>query len=98
PCLATQTVLTGILPTLGKTDLTLANMVPNPRYLTLNRVMTAARGEGYDIAIKGLDDFAAKPDSLMFEACNASFQVHLQIAEPERFGHAYDIAQLLLAP
>ena len=96
--LGVQPVLTGILPTLGKTDLTLANMVPNPRYLTLNRVMTAARGEGYDIAIKGLDELVAKHDSLMFEACNASFQVHLQVAEPERFGHAYDIAQLLLAP
>lgn len=91
-------VLTGILPTLAKTDLSVANMVPNPRYVTLNREMTAARGASYDIAIKGLDEFVAKHDSLMFEACNASFQVHLQIAEPERFGHAYDIAQLLLAP
>ncbi|MDB4935855.1 MAG: hypothetical protein JWP87_2827 [Labilithrix sp.] len=93
-----QPVLTGILPTLGKTDLSISNMVPNPRYLTLNRVMTAARGEGYDISIKGLDELVAKHDSLMFEACNASFQVHLQVAEPDRFGHAYDIAQLLLAP
>jgi CBS domain-containing protein len=93
-----QPVLTGILPTLGKTDLSISNMVPNPRYLTLNRVMTAARGDGYDISIKGLDELVAKHDSLMFEACNASFQVHLQVSEPERFGHAYDIAQLLLAP
>ncbi len=91
-------VLAGILPTLTKTDLSFANMVPNPRYLTLNRVMTEARGEGYDIAIKGLDEFIAKHDNLMFEACNASFQVHLQVKEPERFGHYYDIAQLLLAP
>jgi CBS domain-containing protein len=34
----------------------------------------------------------------MFEACNASFQVHLQSVSPERFGHDYDVAQLLLAP
>lgn len=93
-----QPVLTGILPTLTKTDLSVSNMVPNPRYLTLNHAMTAARGGGYDIAIKGLDELVAKHDSLMFEACNASFQVHLQVAEPERFGHAYDIAQLLLGP
>ncbi|MDB4941974.1 MAG: hypothetical protein JWP97_1508, partial [Labilithrix sp.] len=93
-----QPVLAGILPTIGKADLSLKNMVPNPRYLTLNRVMTAARGEGYDISIKGLDELVAKHDSLMFEACNASFQVHLQVADPDRFGHAYDIAQLLLAP
>ncbi len=93
-----QPVLAGILPTLGKTDLSIANMVPNPRYVTLNRVMTAARGANYDIAIKGLDELVANHDSLMFEACNASFQVHLQVANPDRFGHAYDIAQLLLAP
>lgn len=96
--LEVQPILAGILPTLSKTDLSVSNMVPNPRYLTLNRVMTAARGEGYDIAIKGLDELVAKHDSLMFEACNASFQVHLQVAEPDRFGHDYDIAQLLLGP
>ncbi len=93
-----QPVLAGILPTLARTDLSLDNMVPNPRYLTLNRVMRAARGDGYDIAIKGLDEFVAKHDSLMFEACNASFQVHLQSRDPSRFGHEYDVAQLVLAP
>lgn len=91
-------VLTGILPTLARTDLSLENMVPNPRYLTLNRVMRAAKGESYDISIKGLDELVAKHDSLMFEACNASFQVHLQSTDPDRFGHDYDIAQLVLAP
>ena len=93
-----RTVLTGILPTLGRTDLTVANMVPNQRYQTLNAVMMAARGEGYDISIKGLDELVAKLDSIMFEACNASFQVHLQVADPARFGQEYDLAQLLLAP
>ena len=73
-------------------------MVPNPRYLTLNRVMRAAKGDGYDIAIKGIDELVAKHDSLMFEACNASFQVHLQSIGPSRFGHDYNVAQLVLAP
>lgn len=93
-----EPVLAGILPTLGPTDLRIENMVPNPRYLTLNRVMTAARGEGYDISIQGLDAFVARHDSLMFEACNASFQVHLQSREPSNFGRDYDVAQLVLAP
>ncbi len=96
--LEVQPVITGILPTLARTDLALDNIVPNPRYLTLNRVMTAARGEGYDISIKGLDELVAKLDSVMFEACNASFQVHLQVDEPARFGHVYDVAQLVIAP
>jgi CBS domain-containing protein len=97
--LAVQPVLTGILPTLARTDLGLDSMVPNPRYLTLNRVMRAAKNnENYDISIKGLDELAVKHDSLMFEACNASFQVHLQATDPDRFGHEYDVAQLVLAP
>lgn len=97
--IAVQPVLTGILPTLARTDLGLDSMVPNPRYLTLNRVMRAAKNnENYDISIKGLDELAVKHDSLMFEACNASFQVHLQCEDPARFGHEYDIAQLVLAP
>lgn len=93
-----QPVMVGILPTIEQSDLGLDNIVPNPRYLTINRVMNAARGEAYDLSIKGIDELMLKHDSIMFEACNASFQVHLQVAEPERFAHFYDIAQLLLAP
>ncbi len=93
-----QPVMVGILPTIEKSDLGVDNIVPNPRYLTINRVMNAARGEAYDLSIKGIDELMLKHDSIMFEACNASFQVHLQVAEPERFGHFYDIAQLVLAP
>jgi hypothetical protein len=96
--LGLQPVLAGILPTIGKGDLHLHNMVPNPRYMTLNRVMTEARGEAYDVSIKGIDELVVKHESLMVEACNASFQVHLQLAEPERFAHHYNLAQLLLAP
>jgi CBS domain-containing protein len=96
--LGLQPVLAGILPTITKADLHLRNMVPNPRYMTLNRVMTEARGEAYDVSIKGIDELVVKHDSLMVEACNASFQVHLQLAEPERFAHHYNLAQLLVAP
>ena len=91
-------VLAGILPTIGKTDLGLANMVPNPRYKTLSRAMVEARGESFDFSIKGIDELVVKHESVMVEACCASFQVHLQLAEPERFAHAYNVSQLLLAP
>jgi CBS domain-containing protein len=93
-----QPVLAGILPTIGKTDLGLENMVPKPRYQMLNRVMNAARGDAFDFSIKGIDELTMRHDSVMVEACNASFQVHLQLAEPERFAHHYNISQLLLAP
>ena len=96
--LGIQPVLTGILPTIDKGDLGLDNMTPNPRYMTLNRVMSGLRGGPYDVSIKGLDELLVQHDSIMTEACNASFQVHLQIAEPERFAHYYNVAQLLAGP
>src|SRR5262249_44730873 len=68
-------VLIGILPTIRKNDLGMENMVPSPRYLALNRATTAMRGEAYDFAIKGIDELIVKHDSVMVEACNASFQV-----------------------
>jgi CBS domain-containing protein/gamma-glutamylcysteine synthetase len=91
-------VLCGILPTLGKTDLGLDNMVPKPRYQQLNRAMNQARGEAFDFSIRGIDELVVKHDSVMVEACCASFQVHLQLAEPERFAHHYNLAQLLTGP
>jgi len=91
-------VLCGILPTLGKTDLGLENMVPKPRYQQLNRAMNQARGEAFDFSIRGIDELVVKHDSVMVEACCASFQVHLQLAEPEKFAHHYNLAQLLTGP
>ena len=93
-----EPVLTGILPTIGKTDLKLENMVPNPRYQTLNRVLNELRGEPYEVNIRGLDEVTLKHDSIMVESCNASFQMHLQVPEPERYAHWYNVAQLVAAP
>src|SRR4051812_3976352 len=91
-------VLAGILPTIGNNDLGMHMIVPNPRYYSLSRAMGEARGEAFDFSIKGIDELVVRHDSVMVEACNASFQVHLQIPEPERFAHYYNLAQLLLAP
>lgn len=91
-------VLAGTLPTIQKTDLGLENMVPKPRYQALNRAMQRARGEHFDFSIRGVDELVVKHDSVMVEATCASFQVHLQLAEPERFAQLYNLAQLLTAP
>ena len=54
-------------------------MVPNPRYLALNTALMSLRGEDYELHIKGIDELRVRHDSVMVEACNASFQVHLQV-------------------
>ncbi len=96
--LGIRPVLAGILPTIDKTDLNLDNMVPNPRYKTLSAAMKNARGEAFDFSIKGVDELYVRHDNVMVEACNASFQAHLQLAEPERFAQHYNLAQFLLGP
>jgi len=90
-------VLAGILPTIRKSDLALENMVQNPRYLALNAALTGLRGEAYELHIKGTDELRVRQDSVMAEACNASFQVHLQVT-PDTFVNMYNVAQLLAGP
>ncbi len=90
-------VLAGILPTIRKSDLTLENMTPVPRYRTLNDVMARLRGGTWEFRIRGIDDLDVRHDSIMVEACNASFQVHFQVGA-EEFARFYNIAQVAAAP
>lgn len=90
-------VLMGILPTLRKSDLGLDSMVPSPRYLALNKVVTEMRGGNFELSIKGLDELDIEHDSVMVEACNSSFQVHYQV-DPKDFARLYNIAQVLAGP
>jgi CBS domain-containing protein/gamma-glutamylcysteine synthetase len=92
-----ELVLTGILPTLRQSDLGLENMTPRERYRALNRAMSALRGGAYEFHIKGLDELLLKHDSVMLEACNASFQVHFQVGAAE-FANLYNICQVVAAP
>ncbi len=62
-------VLTGILPTLRKSDLVLGNMTPKTRYHALNDAMSRLRGGDYEFRLKGLDELNVKHDSVMLEAC-----------------------------
>jgi CBS domain-containing protein/gamma-glutamylcysteine synthetase len=95
--LGMQTVLMGILPTLRKADLGLDNMTPSARYLALNKAMHELRGGAFEFSIKGTDELIIEHDSVMVEACNSSYQVHLQVDAAE-FARMYNLAQVLAAP
>ncbi|HKE03191.1 MAG TPA: glutamate-cysteine ligase family protein [Blastocatellia bacterium] len=90
-------LLTGVLPTIRQSDLTLDNLTPIPRYHELNRAMSQLRGGAFNIHIKGLDELHTTHDNVMFEACCCSFQVHLQVG-PEEFPRLYNLAQVISAP
>ena len=94
----TEIALTGILPTLTKSDVTLDNITPRARYYALNEAFARARGgEPYKLRIQGADELYTEHDSVMLESCNTSFQVHLQV-EPAEFRDLYNVAQVVTAP
>lgn len=90
-------VLTGILPTLRRSDLDLSSMVQNPRFLALNRAIADLRGNEFQFRIKGVDEFEMTHDNVMLESCNTSFQVHFQVG-PKEFAELYNVAQAITAP
>jgi CBS domain-containing protein/gamma-glutamyl:cysteine ligase YbdK (ATP-grasp superfamily) len=92
-----QLLLTGILPTLTLSDLSLSNLTDLPRYRELNRVLTAMRSGNFYVHIKGLDEIFVSHDNMMLEACNTSFQIHYQ-GDPQRFADQYNLAQAITAP
>lgn len=93
----TKIILTGILPTLRKSHLQFDYMTPNPRYRALNDVMLAQKGGDFELNIMGIDELITRHSNILFEACNTSFQVHLQIS-PEEFAEKYNWAQLIAGP
>ncbi|MEZ4984990.1 MAG: hypothetical protein R2795_08145 [Saprospiraceae bacterium] len=93
-----EIVLTGILPTLRKFDLAMENLTPRPRYFALMEAINQQLiGNAYELRLAGIDELLVKHDSPLLEACNTSFQVHLQVT-PQEFVHLYNIAQTLAAP
>lgn len=91
-------VLTGILPTLRKFNLEIDFLTPKKRYAALMEAINAQlQGSAYELRLSGIDEISVKHDSPMLEACNTSFQVHLQVA-PSEFVKLYNISQVLVAP
>jgi len=90
-------VLAGILPTLTRRHCSLDFITPTDRYHQLNDTMTRFRRGPYDLRIKGRDEMMLRHDNVMLEACNTSFQVHLQVSGND-FVRRYNVAQLISGP
>lgn len=90
-------LLSGILPTVRKTDVEVSNLTPLPRYKALCKAINNLRGSEYELRIQGMDELLMKFDTPLLEACNTGFQVHLQVT-PDEFVEKYNIAQAVTAP
>ncbi len=92
-----EIVLTGVLPTIRKSDLEISNITPLPRYHALCDAISSLRGKEYDLRIQGMDELLMRFDTPLLEACNTGFQVHLQV-KPEEFVCRYNFAQAIAGP
>lgn len=91
-------LLTGILPSLRKFDLNIDKLTPKERYLALMTALKKLRGGAdYELKLAGIDELNISHDTPLLEACNTSFQVHLQVT-PDNFVKMYNISQALAGP
>ena len=77
--------------------MTLDYLTPLERYFQLSKKLRNLRGRKFDLYLKGVDELHIRHDSIMFEACNTSFQTHLQI-NPNDFVSSYNWASAISAP
>ena len=93
----TTPVMTGILPTFKRHHLEEKFMTERVRYKILSEAIRNLRGASFEINIQGADELIARLDSVMYEACNTSWQLHLQL-HPEEFVEQYNWAQYISGP
>ena len=93
----TKILLTGILPTLRLKHISEKYMTPKARYHVLNKALKETRSQYFNIHIKGVDELSLFHNSVMLEACNTSFQTHLQI-NPDEFVEKYNWSQAISGP
>ena len=90
-------LLCGILPTLQYRHLAFSYMTPIQRYQVLSKMLADIRGDQFEIYLQGVDELIMSLESVLFEACNTSFQLHLQIA-PKDFVRKYNWSQMIAGP
>jgi CBS domain-containing protein len=90
-------VITGILPTISYEEISKKYMTPFDRYNLLGKIIKDARGEDFELHLQGVDELNMKHDCIMLEACNTSFQIHLQI-DPSEFVDKYNWSQAISGP
>ncbi len=94
-----KVILTGILPTLRLSDMVdpdFSNLTPKKRYFALMRAIQKNQKD-FVLHLEGIDELKVPLKSPFIEACNTSFQVHLQVA-PNEFVQLYNMSQVLAAP
>jgi CBS domain-containing protein len=72
-------------------------MTPIARYKTLSQSLSRIRGSKFEVYLQGVDDMIMSLGSVLFEACNTSFQLHLQV-NPNDFVNQHNWSQMIAGP
>lgn len=92
-----KVILTGILPSIDFRAVQIEYLTPKERYRALTEILYELRGEDFELNITGVDELILSHNNILFEACNTSFQCHLQV-DPDNFSDMYNWAQLISGP
>ncbi|MCC5914861.1 MAG: CBS domain-containing protein [Balneolaceae bacterium] len=90
-------ILTGILPSIDFRAVQMEYLTPKERYKALTEILCELRGDDFELNIIGVDELILSHNNILFEACNTSFQCHLQV-DPDRFSDLYNWAQMISGP
>ncbi|MEX0722017.1 MAG: CBS domain-containing protein [Balneolaceae bacterium] len=90
-------LLSGIIPTLNKKDISVEALTPEVRFKTLYDLRKELHGEHYEFNIRGVDELIMRDNLLLFAGCMTSFQLHLQVS-PYEIISKYNWAQMISGP
>lgn len=96
--LGSRVFMTGILPTLRQSDLSLDNMSELKRYRALNeQVLRLREGNPLQLDIHGHEHLNVLHNDVMLEAAATSLQLHLKV-HPDQAALIYNLSQIVSAP
>jgi gamma-glutamyl:cysteine ligase YbdK (ATP-grasp superfamily) len=95
--LGLRPLLTGILPTVRASDLTLKNMSPLQRYQAINdQIFRLRHGEPILLDISGEEHLLHRHADVMLEAATTSLQIHVEVDAAEA-ARAFNVCKILSA-
>jgi gamma-glutamyl:cysteine ligase YbdK (ATP-grasp superfamily) len=95
--LGVRPLLTGILPTVRSTDLSLANMSPLQRYQAINdQIFRLRHGQPIEVDIEGAEHLVHHHHDVMLEAGTTSLQIHVEV-DADEAARAYNVCKMISA-
>ena len=95
--LGLRPLMTGILPTVDSSDLSLARMSPLQRYRAINdQVFRLRRGKPIVLDISGVEQLSHQHEDVMLEAGTTSLQIHVMVDGAEA-ARAFNICKMISA-